>query len=449
MKIAIIGGGVSGLSLAHDLHLKKIDFMLFEKENQLGGNVQTRKTIHNSKEKYVDLGVNDFNPLTYSRLGELLAKTKSLTGRVNMNTTFFTTDKFLFYEKNPNDAELTENIKRFRLEAAEVLINKRYARYSVEQYFKEKCYTERFLTQYLYPRIQGLFFYPPQGILELPITFVMQFYSLQCGFEFQKTPVNIRSNFKGGASTWINNLVKTIPPNKIFKGNSPSITKTENGYIICSSDVKYKADIVVFACHADDVYAQFKDLLSKKQSEILSTISYATMISIAHCDESYLPVSSHHYSAYNCFVKNEASSSHSDYTITYNCNAHQNLENNEDELPSDNDNFFVTVNPIKPIEEHLILKDEHGVNLIKKFRRNICDFKLLEAQVKLKAEQGKNSLYFAGGYTQGIGLHENCLRQSSLIADMISAKTKSPKQILTPSDKNLKKSSHPCEVFLY
>ncbi len=435
MKIAIIGGGVSGLSLAHDLHLKKIDFRLFEKENSLGGNVHTRKTIHNSKEKYVDLGVNDFNPLTYSRLSKLMIKTRSLSGRVKMNTTFFTSDNYLFNEKNPNDPELAENIKRFRLEAAEVLVNKQYEHYSVEHYFKEKGYAERFLTQYLYPRIQGLFFYPPEGILALPITFVMQFYALQCGFEFQKTPVNIRSNFKGGASTWINNLVKTIPPYKIFKGNSPSITKTKAGYTLCSSGVKFEADIVVFACHADDLYTQYKDILSKKQGEILSTISYANMISVAHCDESYLPVSSHQYSAYNCFVKNTAGSGHTDYTITYNCNAHQNLENNEDEMPSGDDFFFVTVNPIKPIEEHFILKDEQGKNLIKKFRRNICDFKLLDAQAKLKLEQGKNRLYFVGGYTQGIGLHENCLRQSAFIANRILTKTKSSNRILKQNHK--------------
>ncbi|MCB0619531.1 MAG: FAD-dependent oxidoreductase, partial [Saprospiraceae bacterium] len=41
MKIAIIGGGVSGLSLAYHLESQKIDFVLFEKEKQLGGNAHT------------------------------------------------------------------------------------------------------------------------------------------------------------------------------------------------------------------------------------------------------------------------------------------------------------------------------------------------------------------------------------------------------------------------
>ena len=64
MKIAIIGGGVSGLSLAHFLHSKNIDFILFERERRLGGNAHTRRVIHNNKKKWVDLAVNDFNPGT-------------------------------------------------------------------------------------------------------------------------------------------------------------------------------------------------------------------------------------------------------------------------------------------------------------------------------------------------------------------------------------------------
>ncbi|HTA62633.1 MAG TPA: FAD/NAD(P)-binding protein, partial [Bacteroidia bacterium] len=75
MKIAIIGGGVSGLSLAYFLKAKNIDFVLFEKENCVGGNAHTRKIIHNNKEKYVDMAVNDFNPKTYHILSDLLEKT--------------------------------------------------------------------------------------------------------------------------------------------------------------------------------------------------------------------------------------------------------------------------------------------------------------------------------------------------------------------------------------
>ena len=163
MKIAIIGGGVSGLSLAYFLESKNIDFVLFERENRLGGNAHTRKVVHNNKEKCVDMAVNDFNPRTYKRLSTLLEKTNSSTGQVKMNTTFFSPDSFLFKESELKDTELVENISRFKNEAVEVLYNKTFKWYSVKEYFEEKGYSLKFLTQYLYPRIQGLFFYPPEG----------------------------------------------------------------------------------------------------------------------------------------------------------------------------------------------------------------------------------------------------------------------------------------------
>jgi hypothetical protein len=46
----------------------------------------------------------------------------------------------------------------------------------------------------------------------------------------------------------------------------------------------------------------------------------------------------------------------------------------------------------------------------------------------LKFYQGEDNIYFVGGYTNGIGLHENCLNQSLKIAEAIQ------KDILLPID---------------
>ncbi|MFN0037444.1 MAG: FAD-dependent oxidoreductase [Saprospiraceae bacterium] len=424
VTIAIIGGGVSGLSLAYFLQSKHIDFVLFERESRLGGNAHTRKIVHNNKEKCVDMAVNDFNPKTYSKLSNLLEKTNSSTGQVKVNTTFFSTNSFLFKESELKDAELVENIDRFKKEAVEVLINKTFRWYSVKEYFEEKGYSPKFLTQYLYPRIQGLFFYPPEGLESLPVSFVMNFYSLQCGFKHNKIPSAVRFNFKNGASSWIENLAKAIPSQNIIKSESPQIEKTDVGFKIQYSNGEVFADKVVFACHADDLYNHYSEMLSEKQNQIISKIKYAKMLSVAHCDINYLPVNRADFSAYNCLVKDPSEDKNTHYTITYNCNEHQNLSNGGKNSDGDDDYFFVTVNPIQKIEEKYILKDTNGLPLIKEFSRNICDFDLLRSQKQLKLHQGKNNIYFVGGYTNGIGLHENCLIQSAIIAKKIHEQRK-------------------------
>ena len=418
MKIAIIGGGVSGLSLAYHLESQKIDFVLFEKEKQLGGNAHTRKTRHNGREKFVDLAVNDFNPMTYRRLLHLLEKTGSGTGRVNAQTTFFASDGFLSRESELKNGELGAEIRRFQYEACEVLHDRQYRRYSVKEYFEEKGYSDRFLQQYLYPRIQGLFFYPPGGVSALPVQFVMNFYALQGGYKQGSAPAAVRFNFKGGAGAWIANLARQIPARKISAGAIPQIRRSERGFRVANERLDIQVDKVVFACHADDLCKGYAHLLSTRQLTVLSKVKYARMLSVAHCDASYLPLATEEVSAYNCHVKAPGDPG-AEYTITYNCNEHQNQSGEGQNLADARDLFFVTVNPTRPIEERYLLRDEHGRPLVKEFSRNLCDFELLQAQQELPLLQGQNGLYFTGGYTNGIGLHENCLKQSEEIAEVL------------------------------
>ena len=60
MKFAIIGGGITGVSVATELYKKNIDFTLFEKEASLGGNAKVYKNLDIAvyyfiKEKYKNL----------------------------------------------------------------------------------------------------------------------------------------------------------------------------------------------------------------------------------------------------------------------------------------------------------------------------------------------------------------------------------------------------------
>ena len=422
MKTVIIGGGVSGLSMAYFLQQKKSDYILFEKQPIVGGNAHTRIFMLNNKERHVDMAVNDFNPKTYKILGSLLEATKSETGKVKVNTTFFGESDLKFKESDIQDAELIENITRFKHEAVEVLANNIYKDYAVKEYFEEKGYSKNFLTEYLYPRVQGLFFYPEEGIDHLSVYFVMNFYALQCGFSQNETPSSVRHNFKGGAGTWIKNLAAQIPAERIVRGEQPIISKTEEGFKIVYSKGEIFADKLVFACHADDVYQNYSHLLTEQQSQIISKVKYAKMVSVVHNDLHYLPVNKTDFSAYNCLV-GDSNKANNYYTITYNCNEHQNLSEGGNNMACDEDIFFVTANPIRPIEDKYIIKDVNGIPLVKEFSRNICDFDLLQAQEQLRFQQGEGDIYFTGEYTNGIGLHENCLRQSLKISESIEVDT--------------------------
>ncbi len=74
-KIAIIGGGVAGLTAAYLLD-RKYDIVLFEKENRLGGNAYTYTTDDG---KTVDIAVAAFGKAGYKNFFKLISKLKLKT----------------------------------------------------------------------------------------------------------------------------------------------------------------------------------------------------------------------------------------------------------------------------------------------------------------------------------------------------------------------------------
>jgi len=77
MKIAVIGSGISGLSVAHFLSKKhKVD--LFEKNDHFGGHSYTIEVPLNNSDEIIslDLGFIVFNKINYPNLVNLFEKLK-------------------------------------------------------------------------------------------------------------------------------------------------------------------------------------------------------------------------------------------------------------------------------------------------------------------------------------------------------------------------------------
>ena len=70
LDVAIVGGGVCGLALAHSLHARRLDWALYEARPRLGGRVLTRRTAHGVA---VDLGPSWFWPTNNPSLARLVA----------------------------------------------------------------------------------------------------------------------------------------------------------------------------------------------------------------------------------------------------------------------------------------------------------------------------------------------------------------------------------------
>ncbi|MEG4534184.1 NAD(P)-binding protein [Microcoleus sp. D2_18a_D3] len=77
MKIALVGAGVSGLSLAYYLHKYSkgnIEIVVYEQADRVGGNALTQELALSRLDRpntWVDMGVNDFNINTYNAMLDL------------------------------------------------------------------------------------------------------------------------------------------------------------------------------------------------------------------------------------------------------------------------------------------------------------------------------------------------------------------------------------------
>ena len=88
MKIAIVGAGISGNTIAHLLH-KKHKIKVFEKNDRIGGHSHTHNIEIEDKAISVDTGFIVFNKKTYPLFTALLDKLKVDYEHSNMSFSVF------------------------------------------------------------------------------------------------------------------------------------------------------------------------------------------------------------------------------------------------------------------------------------------------------------------------------------------------------------------------
>ena len=228
-RIAIIGGGVSGLAVAYNLlqQATKIDceIDIYEANDYLGGNADTAlvdlgeiKDPHlantHSNEGHLirkaDLGVDDLNMDTYKRIVRVMKEIKFDDYRPLEDTACFFTlngSKVLTGDgelqhgtSDPNIAisdELASTYSKFMAEAATDIEDeeqkKQYKRYTVGQYVadymkqatsKDIPLIEEMRDCLLYPRINAMYFVDDvTGPAGMPLRAVMRYYIIQEGFK--------------------------------------------------------------------------------------------------------------------------------------------------------------------------------------------------------------------------------------------------------------------------
>jgi predicted NAD/FAD-binding protein len=304
--------------------------------------------------------------------------------------------------------------------------NPKYHEYTLERYIDEKSqergWDPRLGPWVIYPRVNGMYFTSSElGPRRMPFYSVMHYYKIQEGAGGK--PAN-RMYFVGGTSHWIDRLTDYMARTldvKLVADFPAVVSRDSTGWKVTNSispKEQYQPDLVVIASHANDALKLLKTI-SPQVSNIMSQITYETAISVAHVDARLLPVDQNAWCTYNIVIHQPGSVAMKPYVINYVANRHQNDAANPEYDKFGLPQFFVSVNPHLPIREEMVLKDEYQREAVTYLHHNVFDFACIQAQADIKLQQGKSGLYYAGGWTYGSGLHEECWQQGIEIAGLI------------------------------
>lgn len=519
-KVAIIGGGISGLSVAYTLSKHK-DFegtiTIFEKSLTLGGNADTAEVVlgydHRTGEDFrrlADMGVNDINldsyeitrsvmeeigyipkdppksPVNYNRLPFLEDTVCHFTPD---SSELWTKDGFLMDDNLPGQAGVVDmrfslNLEKHKkLREAEASFMRLAANdynsshagevhwtYTVDEYVANflKRHAVKFSIDelndlvriFLKPRIAAMYFADDNGPGGMPMRGIMSYYRLQEGFGVpgKDDPEPDRRYFAKGSQDWINALSEWLVTKynvKIrYNFKAKVMGDGENGVLVYRRpdgpfglSEPERFDKVVMAAHADHQLQSFvpceDPLITPEMADALASIRYSGSTSIAHTYAGVLPANVDSWRTYNVMIREDRQKT--PYQMTYVQNRHRN-DRMSDQVPKlDEPNYnefglpvyFVSLNPEINIPEEFILQtteEERKRRMeaqpgyaaetvlrpykeglaVAYFRHTVMTRDLLAVQDDLPRlqKEADDRVYFAGCWTYGAGLHEECFQQA-------------------------------------
>tara|TARA_Y100001970_G_scaffold154466_1_gene189300 strand:+ start:702 stop:1994 length:1293 start_codon:yes stop_codon:yes gene_type:complete len=408
-KIAVIGSGITGLSISYILS-NKYDVHLFEKNKALGGHTRTKYINESNIMHPIDTGFIVFNEKNYPDLTcffKLLninysdsdmsfsVSNKKLDleyGGKNFFT-LFAQKKNLFSLKY---LKMLQEIYKFYKLCDSTKIDKKLSKLNLKQFLDKYNFSENIRISHIYPMVSAIWSNNQNYIQNLPFKSFVNFFQNHGLFNLKNRPKWKYVN--GGSQKYIDAIIKkklfkfytNIEILKIYRHNN----KIE---FFDFNNQKYNFDKIIFATHADQILDLLSDP-SQKEIENLSKFKYTKNAAFLHTDNNLMPSKKIAWSSWNVLQTNN---SNKNLTLTYWMNNLQKLKTKKD--------YFVTINP--PHEPNNILD-----NTI--FEHPIFSLETINAQKNIRDLQGFNNSYFCGSYL-GYGFHEDGIQSAAYIANLL------------------------------
>ena len=182
MKVAVIGSGISGNTLAYLLN-KNHDVTLYEKEKRIGGHSHTHSIVINNRKINVDTGFIVFNKKTYPLFTSLLDNLGVKYENSNMSFSVFSKKNNFEYNGTSLNSLFSQrknilNFKFIRMIFEILRFNKEAIKLKsktilLNQYLKKNNYSEYFCDNYILPMGAAIWSSDIKTILNFPAFYLM------------------------------------------------------------------------------------------------------------------------------------------------------------------------------------------------------------------------------------------------------------------------------------
>lgn len=333
MKIAIIGGGISGNMAASLLH-QDHDITLFEANDHIGGHTHTHDIEWAGKHYAVDSGFIVFNFRTYPRFTRLLREldvpiqTSDMGFSVRCERSGLeysgTGLNGLFAQRRnllrPAFLRMLRDILRFNREAP-ALLETDDAGVSLREYLADGGYGREFIDHYLIPMAAAIWSADPGRMQDFPARFLIRFFSNHGLLRIAGQPQ--WQVIQGGSREYVRRLTAPFADRIRPASVVEAITRLPDHVLVkVHGRAPERFDRIIIATHSDQALRMLTDA-SPAERAILGAIGYQRNEAILHTDIRVLPRRRAAWAAWNYHILPDTRDR---VAVTYNMNILQGLD---------------------------------------------------------------------------------------------------------------------------
>ncbi|KKO46161.1 FAD-dependent oxidoreductase [Arsukibacterium ikkense] len=413
MRIAVIGGGISGM-LSWYLLQQQHQVTLFEANDYLGGHTATVDVEVAGKQYAIDTGFIVFNNWTYPFFNKFIAELAVEKLDTEMSFSVKNPRQNLEYNGNTLASLFAQKRNIFRLSfwrmlADIVRFNKLGKQLVADDHPDLDLKLGEFLNKYKFGNAMRDNYLLPMGAAiwsagltempSFPVRFFLRFFNNHGLLNISDRPQ--WTVVKGGSKRYVEALLAKLGTQQLRLSQQISlVARDEMGVTLHFTDGRSEQfDKVVFACHSDQALALLGSNATADEIAVLGAIAYQQNEVVLHTDTRLLPQRRRAWASWNY---NLDATERSRATLTYNMNILQQLE-----APV---TFCVTLNNTAAIAKDKILGVYH-------YAHPVYNMMTMAAQSQRSTINGQYHSYFCGAYWYN-GFHEDGAKSAVDVAAM-------------------------------